>query len=178
MAAVAGIERRLAHQAMHAGLGAQPAVGVLALTSTVALFMPATSPGFESMTSQREAARGAPAQVHAQQHLRPVLRLGAAGAGLDVEEGVVRVHLAVEHALELEVAHVGFEPLRVALDVARRAPRRPRASASSSSSAASAMPLVVRSISSTSARQARAFAPELLGALRVRPDGGILQLAG
>ncbi len=42
-------------------------------------------------------------QVHAQQHLRPVLRLGAAGTGLHVEIGVVGVHLAGEHALELHV---------------------------------------------------------------------------
>ena len=31
VAAVAGIERRLAHQAVHAGLGAQMAVGIVAL---------------------------------------------------------------------------------------------------------------------------------------------------
>ena len=35
---------------------------------------------------------------HAQQDFRPVLGLGAAGAGLDVDEGRVRVHLAGEHA--------------------------------------------------------------------------------
>jgi hypothetical protein len=35
-----------------------------------------------------------PLQIHAQQHRGPVLRLGAAGARLDVEKGVVRIHLA------------------------------------------------------------------------------------
>jgi len=49
------------------------------------------------------AACLAPAQVHAQQHFGPVLRLGAPGTGLDVEVGVVDVHLAAEHALELEI---------------------------------------------------------------------------
>ena len=119
VAAVAGIERRLAHQAMHARLGAQPPIGVLAgELHRGALdardFARARIDHFGS-----EAARGAPAQVHAQQHLRPVLGFGAAGAGLDVHEGAVRVHLAVEHALELEAAHLGLEALRVALDVAR-----------------------------------------------------------
>src|SRR5262249_15295050 len=68
-----------------------------------------------------EAARRAPAQVHAQQHLCPVLGLGAAGPRLDVEKCVVRIHLAPEHALELEVAHPGLETPGVALDVLRRA---------------------------------------------------------
>jgi len=31
----------------------------------------------------------------------------------------VRVHLAVKHALQLETSHVGFETLRVCIDVAR-----------------------------------------------------------
>jgi hypothetical protein len=30
----------------------------------------------------------------------------------------VRVHLAVEHALQLEAAHLGFEPLCIGVDVA------------------------------------------------------------
>jgi hypothetical protein len=33
----------------------------------------------------------------------------------------VRVHLAAEHALELELAHVGFEHAGVALDLAHHA---------------------------------------------------------
>jgi hypothetical protein len=65
---------------------------------TVALLMPATSPDETSSSSGLEAAPLAPAQVHAQQHLRPVLRLGAAGAGLDVDEAVAAIHLAGEHA--------------------------------------------------------------------------------
>jgi hypothetical protein len=39
--------------------------------------------GCSSITLDREAAALRPAQVHALQHLRPVLRLGAAGAGVD-----------------------------------------------------------------------------------------------
>jgi hypothetical protein len=42
-------------------------------------------------------------QVHAEQHLRPVLRLGAAGAGLDCEVGVARVVGPVEQGLELDL---------------------------------------------------------------------------
>jgi hypothetical protein len=42
-----------------------------------------------------------PAHIHAQQHLGPVLRLGAALAGLHLQEAVVAVRLAGKEALEL-----------------------------------------------------------------------------
>ena len=47
------------------------------------------------------AAPLGPADVHARQHLRPVLGLGAAGAGMDLEEAVVAVGLAGEQRLQL-----------------------------------------------------------------------------
>lgn len=65
--------------------------------------MPATSPSDRLDDSGVEAVLVGPAQVHAQQHVGPVLGLGAAGAGLDVQVGVVRVHLAAEHAAELQL---------------------------------------------------------------------------
>ena len=46
------------------------------------------------------AATLAPALIHAQQHFRPVLRLGAAGAGVDFQEGVKLVGLAGEQAFD------------------------------------------------------------------------------
>ncbi len=56
VAAIARIERALAHQPVHAGLGAQPAIGVVALERDRALLMPATSPALESMHLGLEAA--------------------------------------------------------------------------------------------------------------------------
>ncbi len=58
----------------------------------------------------------APAQVHAQQHLGPVLRLGTAGTGLDIEEGAGLVHLAGEHAPEFQPGDLGFQRVQVGLD--------------------------------------------------------------
>ena len=121
VAAIAGIERRLAHQPMHAGLGAQPAIGVVALDLDGGALHARDFARLRIDDFGVEAARRRPLEIHAQQHLRPVLRLGAARARLDVEEGVVRIHLAAEHALEFELAHVGFELARVALDFARHA---------------------------------------------------------
>jgi hypothetical protein len=55
----------------------------------------------------------APAQVHALEHLGPVGRLGAAGAGADRDDGVLRVELAREQqqgalALELDAQGVAL----------------------------------------------------------------------
>ncbi len=87
------------------------------------------------------------------------------------------VHLAGEHALEFKLAHVGFQALRVALDVARGG-------------------LVVLALGEvqqfrgigdaldgavdlTDVRaQARAFAPELLGTRGIGPHGRLLEFAG
>jgi hypothetical protein len=73
-----------------------------------ALFRPATSPATPP-GARPEALAVAVLGVHAQQHLRPVLGLGAALSGVDVEEAVVRVHGVGEHAPE-------FQPLDQAAD--------------------------------------------------------------
>ena len=54
-----------------------------------------------------------PADVHPQQHLGPVLRFGAAGTGMDLEESVVAVRLARQQALQLA-------PLRLAAGGGKR----------------------------------------------------------
>ena len=46
-----------------------------------------------------------PAHVHPHEHLGPVLGLGAAGAGMDREEGVAAVLGPLQHGLELERLH-------------------------------------------------------------------------
>ncbi len=61
-----------------------------------------------------EAMMLGPAQVHAQQHVGPVLGLGAARARLDVQIGVIGIHLAGEHAPELELLEVGLEVFQLA----------------------------------------------------------------
>ena len=42
-----------------------------------------------------------PADIHAQQHARPIAALGAAGAGMDLDIGVVLIDLAGEQRLDL-----------------------------------------------------------------------------
>ena len=117
MAPVPGVERRLPHQPVHAGLGAQPTVGVFPLeTYGGALDAGHLSVGHLDQIGL-ESAPLTPAQVHAEQHPRPVLGLGAAGPGLDVEECVGGVHLAGEHPAEFQRAETIVERRYVGLDL-------------------------------------------------------------
>jgi len=55
-----------------------------------------------------------PAQIHPEEHFRPVLRLGAAGTRLDIEVGVVGVHFAGEHAPEFQALDTRLEAPQIA----------------------------------------------------------------
>jgi hypothetical protein len=61
-----------------------------------------------------------PAQIHAPDHLGPVLCLGAAGAGLDVEIRIAGIHLTREHATEFEIRDARFEGTDVTVDFGDR----------------------------------------------------------
>jgi hypothetical protein len=88
----------------------------------------------------------------------------------------VRVHLAPEHALELEVAHVGLKALRVALDVARRSLIILRlGELQQLGGVADALGGAIDLPDITA--QACALASEFLRAGRIGPYEGVLQLA-
>ena len=70
--------------------------------------MPASSPGVESTSDGAETFLLRPAHVHAQKHFGPVLRFGAAGAGLDGDDGVEAVVFAGEQRFRFEVGDVGI----------------------------------------------------------------------
>jgi hypothetical protein len=96
-------------EAVHAGLGAQQAEGVVALDlDGRALDAGGVARGFV-LDLRLEALALGVLQVLAQQHAGPVAGLGAAGAGLDVDEGVERVGRVVEHPAEFELLDVGLE---------------------------------------------------------------------
>jgi hypothetical protein len=48
-----------------------------------------------------EAASLGPAQVHSEQHLRPILRLGATGARVNRDDGILAIVLTAKHLLDL-----------------------------------------------------------------------------
>ena len=96
------VERRNAHETMHAAFAAEHAIGVLALDlhrgGLDASFF--TRRRIEDVRA--EAFVLGPAEIHAQQHFGPILRFGAARARLDGEDGVQVVVVAAEKRFRFE----------------------------------------------------------------------------
>ena len=103
--------RRDAHEAVHALLGLEQAVGVATLDVETRgldarLLTHVVVGDVDLPTLGRAEAR-----VHPVQHLRPVLGVGAAGARLDLQEGVEAVVWTTQHALRLHRPHHGLDPI-------------------------------------------------------------------
>jgi hypothetical protein len=118
----------------------------------------------------------APAQVHAQQHFGPVLRLGAARAGLDVDERVRRIHLAREHALEFELLDFRRKVVDVVGDCRDRA-LVVLTEREIEQVARLAECVGQRADAADETVERRALLAEILRALRIVPDGRALELA-
>ena len=101
-----GVERRDAHEAVHAVLALEPAIGIAALD----LDRRRLDAGFFARglfeIFDLVAVLLGPARIHAQQQRGPVLALGTAGAGMNFEERVVAVRLARQQGLDLAALHV------------------------------------------------------------------------
>ncbi len=106
---------------MHAGFGFQVAVGIGAGDFDGN----ALDAGFFAVLQieniRAETAAFDPAQVHARQHLRPILRSGAAGAGMDGEDGAFRVFRVAEHAAEFQIRDPFVQFIQVLLQLAGHA---------------------------------------------------------
>jgi hypothetical protein len=109
VAARVGIEWRDAHQTVHAVLALEPAIGVAALDLDGGRLDPRLLAGGLLDEFDLEAVLLGPARIHAQQHIGPVLALGAAGAGMDFEVTVVGVRFAGQERLELAPRDLAFQ---------------------------------------------------------------------
>ena len=96
---------------MHAALGLQPAIGVGPADRDGGRFEPGLLAAALLEPLDLAAVGFGPAHIHPQQHLGPVLRLGAAGSGMDLEIAVVGVGLARQQAFELAPCSLGAQPL-------------------------------------------------------------------
>ena len=124
VAAMGGVERRQAHQAVDAALGGEQAVGVLAAGDEGRRLEAGLVAGRGLLHLDLEAAPLGPAQVHAQEHLGPVLRVGAAGPGAHRDHRVAGVVAAVEQARLLERPQPLLERAEAGSRARRRARRR------------------------------------------------------
>ena len=98
------VEGRQAHEPVDAALGLERPIGVFALDGERRGLEAGFLPRARLEQLRLEAAVGRPAQVHAQQDLGPVLRVGAARAADDGHDRVAGVVLAVEERLLLRAA--------------------------------------------------------------------------
>ncbi len=97
-----GVVGRHTHQAMHAVLALEVSVGEVTLDIYRAR-LDARLVTFEEVGNRGLVAMFlAIAQVHAHQHLRPVLALGAPRAGVDFQDHSHMVLLAAEHVAQLQ----------------------------------------------------------------------------
>src|SRR5262249_16938555 len=94
---------------VHAGLGLHVAVRVRALDGERRALDPGALAGLLLEQLGPEAAALAPAEVHAEEHLGPVLRLEAAGAGVNLDDRVPGVVLAAEQLGELEGGELALD---------------------------------------------------------------------
>ena len=111
--ALVRIKRRDAHEPVHAPLGLAVAVGVLAGNEQRGALDAGDFAREQFADLDLPAALLAPTLVHAQEHVRPVARLGAAGAGVDGEDAVAAVVRPVKHQLQLECLELPGEPGQV-----------------------------------------------------------------
>ena len=85
------IERRDAHQAVDADFALQESEGVFAVHCECRGFQPRFFAGLIVVENGFETLPLGPSQIHAQQHVGPILRFGTARAGMDRNDGIASV---------------------------------------------------------------------------------------
>ena len=172
MAPIARIERRFAHQAVHAGFRAQPTEGVSAVeahrgTLDTGHF---AAGGLDQLGGKPLGF--APAQIHAQEHFGPVLRFGAARAGLNIQKGMVRIRGAAEHAAKFQFGQQRAQRFDVLGEVTER--RLVAFLGGQFQQIESVRGAAVEFIDGAHHRlQGGAFTAQFLRALRIAPNAGL-----
>ena len=139
---------------------------------SVADLMPASSPSVDFDQLDLVASRCSAQRAYMRSSIcGPVLALGAAGAGMDFEIGVVGVGLAGEQRLDLRGARPRPAARGSPPRPRRRWPRRPRPRRARSASTASSSSCSSRLMAAICVLERGALAHDLLRALRRRSRG-------
>ena len=101
--ALVGVERRDAHEPMHAALGVQITVGIFAAHEQRDRFDPDFFALLDIDRLRAESAPLDPALIHPQKHVGPIARLRPARAGVNRHEGIRAIILAREKLPQLEL---------------------------------------------------------------------------
>src|SRR5689334_13846756 len=118
VAARVGVERRNPYQPVYADFALQQAVRVLAIHFESGALDPRAFALQAVRNHGLKALAFSPAQVHAKQHLRPILAFGPAGARMDRDDRVAMIVLAGEQHRRLQLLHQFAHALQFALDLA------------------------------------------------------------
>ena len=173
MPAGGGIEGGDAHQAVHADLRQQQPHGVLALDLEGDRLEARLVPRLDVRDGGPEAFALRPAEVHAQEHLRPVLRLRAAGAGVDGDQGVAVVLRPAEEGFGLQV----FDVVAKLLELRRQFRDHRLAFVAEFEEGSNVAELPGQGLLGFDhPLQVLALLQELLGGLRLAPEVGFVQL--
>jgi hypothetical protein len=120
LTAVGRVEGREAHEPVHALLGGEEPVGVVAGRAEGRRLDAGLLPRAGLQQLHAEAPSLGPAHEHAQDHLGPVLGVRAARAGVDGDERVARVVGAGEQALLLERLQPLLDPGELGVELSRQ----------------------------------------------------------
>ncbi len=101
---------------MHALLAAQESVGIVALDTDGHRLDAGFVAGEQVDDLRLEALGFGPAQVHAFEHFGPVLSFGAAGAGMDIDQGIHVVGFAAEEHRHLGLREELFEKVSLLVE--------------------------------------------------------------
>ena len=142
LAAMGGVERRQAHQPVYAALGPEQPIGVLARGTEGRRLDARFLSRARLKQLHLEAPALRPAHLHPQDHLGPVLSIGAPRARIDAYERIARVIAPGEQPLLLEDRQARLDRCDLLVDLSRSATRprlaicaRPSRSSTSASSA-------------------------------------------
>ncbi|EKD36592.1 MAG: hypothetical protein ACD_75C01451G0002 [uncultured bacterium] len=117
MPAGAGVERGNPHQPVNADLGPRIAVCVFALQRPGHAFYPGFVTGEVIDDGRLETPSFGPTQIHAQQHLRPVLRFRTPGPRMNGHDGVHGILFRSQHHPQLILPDGNKEPLEFSADL-------------------------------------------------------------
>ncbi len=111
------IEWRDADQAVHADFAAEQPEGIFTIDRERRRLQSGFFARLVVVEHRLESLPLGPSQVHAQQHVSPVLRLGAARAGMDGDDSVARIVFAGEQRLSFQLIDQFAERIDFALQV-------------------------------------------------------------
>ena len=117
MPARSGIERRDTYQAVHTDLALQHAKGIFAIHFERNRFDSSAFPFQAIRHIHLHAISFSPAQVHAEQHLRPILAFRAARTGVHGNYGIARIVLTRKQHGVFQLAQRRLKRLHIAHNV-------------------------------------------------------------